>query len=81
MRVLKRDTSSPPLYFTAPISVMPPAVLELPVVSRSTTQNVTWESNVLSEVNDQDFFTSVTVNDRCFTPIHYAWLIYTKEQS
>jgi hypothetical protein len=60
---------------------MPPTALELPVVSRSTTQNVTWESNVLSEVNDQDFFTSVTVNDRCFTPIHYAWLIYTKEQS
>jgi hypothetical protein len=51
---------------------MPPTALELPVVSRSTTQNVTWESNVLSEVNDQDFFTSVTVNDRCFTPIHYA---------
>jgi hypothetical protein len=56
-RVLKRDTSSPPLYFTAPISVMPPTALELPVVSRSTTQKVTWESRVLSEVNDQDFFT------------------------
>jgi hypothetical protein len=57
MRVLNRDTSSPPLYFTAPISVMPPNALELPVVSRSTTQKVTWESKVLSEVNDQDFFT------------------------
>jgi hypothetical protein len=50
---------------------MPPTELELPVVSRSTTQKVTWESNVLSAVNDQFFFTYVTVNDRCFTSIHY----------
>jgi hypothetical protein len=57
MRVLNRDISSPPRYFTAPISVMPPTALDVPVVSRSTTQNVTWDSNVLSEVNDQAFFT------------------------
>ncbi len=81
MRVLNRETSSPPLYFTAPISVMPPKALELPVVSRSTTQKVTWDNSVLSEVNDQFFFTYVTVNERCFTFIQYACHNYTRGQS
>lgn len=81
IRVPNRETSSPPRYFTAPISVMAPKALDDPVVSRSTTQKVTWESNVLSEVNDQFFFIYVTVNDRCFTFIHYACHNYTRGQS
>lgn len=37
---------SPPRYFTAPISVIPPSAALPPVVSRSTTTNVTRRSGV-----------------------------------
>ncbi len=39
-------TRSPPHSFTAPISVMPPSAAVPPVVSRSSTQNVTSCSGV-----------------------------------
>ncbi len=41
-------STSPPRTFTAPISVMPPSRAEAPVVSRSTTTNVTSCSGVPS---------------------------------
>ncbi len=45
-RVWNSPSTSPPRTFTAPISVMAAAVGEPPVVSRSTTTNVTAESGV-----------------------------------